>query len=168
MTKEFYERITAPYIRHPRLLKAARILNMGITVLTVLLYAALLAFLFITKDQRFVRVFLVPAVSFIFVSAIREIIHAKRPYEVLGIKPLIPKNRKGGSFPSRHAYSLYVVAMSFFYVSAPAGITLFALGVVMAYLRVIGGMHFPRDVIAGIIMGVLSGVLGFYIIPPLP
>lgn len=168
MTKEFYEKITAPYIKHPKLLKAARVLNMGITLLMIAAYTALLAFLFIMKDQRFVKVFLVPAVSFIFVSALREIIHAKRPYEVLGITPLIPKNRKGGSFPSRHAYSLYVVAMSFFYVCSPVGIAMFALGIIMAYLRVIGGMHFPRDVIAGVIMGVLSGILGFYIIPPLP
>lgn len=167
MTKEFYERITAPYRKRPRLLKAAKILNMGITVLTVTLYAALLAALFINKDQRFARVFLVPATSFIFVSALREIIKAKRPYEVLDIRPLIPKDRKGGSFPSRHAYSMYVIAVTFFYVCMPAGIVFGALGVIMAYLRVLGGMHFPRDVIAGVILGILSGAIGYYLIPQL-
>lgn len=167
MTKEFYERITAPYRKRPRLLKAVKILNMGITTLTVILYAALLVALFIMKDLRFARVLLVPAASFIFVSALREIIRAKRPYEVLDIRPLIPKDRKGGSFPSRHAYSMYVIAVTFFYVCMPAGIALTALGLIMAYIRVIGGMHFPRDVIAGVILGTLSGVIGYYLIPPL-
>lgn len=165
MTKEFYERITAPYIKRPRLLKAVKALNYGITGVTMLLYAALLFYLFICKDLRFVRVFLTPGISFLAVSAMREIIRAKRPYEVLDIKPLIPKNRKGGSFPSRHAYSMYVIAMCFFYVYKPLGIIFFVLGIIMAYIRVIGGMHFPRDVAAGVIIGVLSGVIGFYLIP---
>lgn len=167
MTREFYERITAPYIKRPKLLLAVRILNMGITLLTMAAYAVLLAVLFALKDVRFVRVFLTPSTSFLVVSAMREIIKAKRPYEVLNIKPLIPKNRKGGSFPSRHAYSMFVIAMCFFYVLKPVGIVLFALGVVMAYIRVIGGMHFPRDVVAGVAIGILSGVIGFYIIPQL-
>jgi len=167
MTKEFYERITAVYKKRPKLLKAVKILNFGITGLTMALYAGLLAWLFISKDQRFVRVFLTPGLSFLVVSAMREIIHAKRPYEVLDIKPLIPKNRKGGSFPSRHAYSTYVIAMSFYYICPPLGIVFFVLGALMAYIRVIGGMHFPRDVIAGVLIGILSGAIGFYIIPAL-
>jgi len=165
VTKEFYEKITAPYIKKPKLLLAARILNMGITLMTMAAYAGLLTALFILKDIRFVRVFLTPSASFLVVSAMREIIKTKRPYEVLKIKPLIPKDRKGGSFPSRHTYSMYVIAMTFFYVCKPVGIALFALGALMAYLRVIGGMHFPRDVIAGAAIGILSGVIGFYLIP---
>ena len=38
------------------------------------------------------------------------------------------------------------------------------LGVVLAVLRVIGGVHEPRDVIAGALAGILCGVLGYYVL----
>lgn len=34
----------------------------------------------------------------------------------------------------------------------------------MCFMRVIAGVHFPKDVIVGAIIGILSGVIGFYII----
>lgn len=45
------------------------------------------------------------------------------------------------------------------------GIILSVLGIFMAYVRVVGGIHFPKDVFAGAVIGVLSGVIGLYLIP---
>ena len=33
----------------------------------------------------------------------------------------------------------------------------------LALIRVIGGVHFPRDVVVGAISGILAGMLGFYL-----
>ena len=51
--------------------------------------------------------------------------------------------------------------------AAPVGVRVQALKVVMHMglgVRVIGGVHFPRDVLVGAAVGILAGVIGFYVI----
>ena len=38
------------------------------------------------------------------------------------------------------------------------------LGAALACVRVIGGVHFPRDVLVGAAVGILAGVIGFYVL----
>lgn len=53
-------------------------------------------------------------------------------------KPLIPKDTKGNSFPSRHVFSIYIIAMAAWYVCPPLGVILCVAGVFLAAARVIG------------------------------
>lgn len=165
MTKEFYDRIAKPYRERPALLKILKLLNYGIVAVTFVAYAILLIWKLFADKEMFLRSFLTPGISFFVVEILRRAIPAKRPYEALDISPLIPKNKSMNSFPSRHVYSIYVIAMCFFHCFYPVGIFLSLLGVIMAYVRVVGGMHFPRDVFAGAAIGVLSGLIGLYLIP---
>ena len=96
---------------------------------------------------------------------VRDRLNAKRPYEVLDIQPIITKNTKGHSMPSRHVFSMFVIAMAFLWVLPWAGALLLCFGAALALVRVIGGVHFPRDVIAGALVGIVSGILGFWVIP---
>ena len=112
----------------------------------------------------FLRALLVPAVSFAAVTVFRRIFNAPRPYEKFGLPPAIEKDTAGKSFPSRHVFSVFIIAATIFYVHPSAGILLGLLGVVLAVLRVIGGVHEPRDVIAGALAGILCGVLGYYVL----
>ncbi|HIZ71378.1 MAG TPA: phosphatase PAP2 family protein [Candidatus Atopostipes pullistercoris] len=138
-------------------------LNLLITTLIYITYPLVLFYLIYTRDERFWRVLLAPAISFVFVSMIRHYIDAPRPYEVKEIDPIIKKETKGNSFPSRHVFSAFVIATTLYFISKPLGILLMIAGFLLAVLRVIGGVHFPRDVIVGAIIGIVSGVLGFYI-----
>ncbi len=104
-----------------------------------------------------------PAISFILLSFFRKAVNAPRPYELLDIDPIIKKNTKGNSFPSRHVFSVFVIAMSLYYVWPSIGIVLMLIGIIISVIRVIGGVHFPRDVIAGAIMGVGSSIIGWYV-----
>ncbi len=72
--------------------------------------------------------------------------------------------KDGESFPSRHVFSVFVIAMAFYYTCVPVGVVLTVFGVLMAAVRVAGGVHFPRDVAAGAAVGIVSGVLGFFVI----
>ena len=65
--------------------------------------------------------------------------------------------------PSRHLFSMAMIAMCWLYWCAPVGVVLLLLCAVMGYIRVVGGVHFPRDVIAGALGGVILG-LSFWII----
>ena len=34
-------------------------------------------------------------------------------------------------------------------------------GIILAIVRVLGGVHFPRDVVVGAMIGILFGMIGF-------
>ncbi|MEY8292893.1 phosphatase PAP2 family protein [Carnobacteriaceae bacterium 52-44] len=138
-------------------------LNNFITFSIYCLYPLVLLFLAFTHDGSFCRAFLTPTISFVIVSIFRNFINAPRPYEVSDTVPIIKKETKGKSFPSRHVFSVFVIATTLFYIFKPLGIILMLAGILLAILRVVGGVHFSRDVIAGAIIGIFSGVLGFYL-----
>ena len=163
MTKRQYEKITVPLRKHPHSIQVVKTLNKAATILVYFAYPVLLLALALHHDVRLWKVLLTPAISFILVSIFRNSFNAPRPYEVLNIVPIIHKDTKGKSFPSRHVFSIFVIAMTFYYISMPMGICLMILGIMLALVRVIGGVHFPKDVIAGAIIGILSGVIGLYL-----
>ena len=162
MTKEQYERWSAPFPRGSRRVKILIIADKLITGAVFVSYPALLLYLLLQADYRqLCFCFFIPACSFLLISFFRSIYSAQRPYEVLGITPLIPKETKGKSFPSRHVFSAFVIGMTFLFVIKPLGILILAAGTVMAYIRVVGGVHFPKDTAAGALLGILCGM--FYL-----
>ena len=164
MTAQQYERLSAPFRREGRA-NALNVVNKFLTGFCYCVYPLLLIFLAVSRDERFWRALLVPGISFVLLSVVRDRLNAKRPYEALDIQPIIRKNTKGHSMPSRHVFSMFVIATTFLWVLPWAGIILLCFGVLLAAVRVIGGVHFPRDVIAGALVGILSGILGFWVIP---
>jgi membrane-associated phospholipid phosphatase len=99
------------------------------------------------------------------VTLFRKACHAKRPYEVWDVKPLIPKDTKEKSFPSRHVFSIYMIAMAAGYVNVWLALILAVAGVFLAAARVIARVHFVKDVVAGAAIAVILGWIGFYLIP---
>lgn len=164
MTKETYLRLGAPFKKNMARRQVLVYTDLILTGLVYLSYPILLAVLFFTKDIRLWRCLFVPAVSFLAVSGLRKLVNAQRPYDKLRFRPLLNKNKHGESFPSRHVFSVFVISMAFYYTYVPVGIVLTVVGVLMAAVRVVGGVHFPRDVLAGAAIGILSGVLGFFIV----
>ncbi|MBQ3090411.1 MAG: phosphatase PAP2 family protein [Oscillospiraceae bacterium] len=163
MTKEQYERWSAPF-RGENQAKALRLVNRLLTYPCYLAYPLALALLALRKDPRFWAALVVPAVSFLLLSVFRDRYNAKRPYEVLEIQPIIIKHTKGHSFPSRHVFSCFVIAMTFLWLAPPLGLLFLLMGAGLCYCRVVGGVHFPRDVAAGALVGILSGILGYWFI----
>ncbi len=116
-------------------------------------------------DHHALRVIAVPAASFILLSIARKIINAPRPYEVYPINPLIKRSLHGKSFPGRHVFSAAVIACSLYIPSPICATITFVLACILAIVRVLGGVHFPRDVIVGLIAGAVCGILGYVILP---
>ncbi|MCD8334293.1 MAG: phosphatase PAP2 family protein [Clostridiales bacterium] len=163
MTAEDYQRLSAPF-HSPAGEKGLNVANFVLTRLCYVAYPLALIVLAVGKDPRLLRCVLVPAVSFALLSVYRDLRNAPRPYEVLDIQPLIHKDKKGKSFPSRHVFSVFVIAMTFLWLKPWLGAAFLAVGVVLALCRVVGGVHWPRDVIAGAAVGVAAGLVGFWIV----
>lgn len=138
--------------------------NILVTRIVYMAFFMLLVMLAIQKDERMIRVVLVTGISFILVSIVRHFLNAPRPYTLYDFDSIVKKNKAGESMPSRHVFSTFVIGMAFFYTYPVIGIIIFADGILMCFGRVVAGVHFPKDVIVGAIIGILSGVIGFYII----
>lgn len=135
-----------------------------LTKISYIVYPIFLIFLIIKKEPEFAKAVAVPAVSFIVLSIFRYIYCAPRPYEVFGIPPVIKKNTKGKSFPSRHVFSAFIIAGTICFYYPHVGTVLSILAALLAVVRVAGGVHFIKDVTVGAALGIVCSFAGFYII----
>ena len=152
-----YEQWAAPLRGRPGVVQAFNIVNRGIVIVFYVAYALLLGWACVSDPWRLVPLVGVTAVGFVAVSFFRRRFNAPRPYECCAIAPLIARDGAGKSFPSRHAFSAFAIATSWFAVSAPVAIVLLACACIVARIRVVGGVHFPRDVAAGAALGIAVG-----------
>lgn len=135
-----------------------------LSFLVVIGYFLLLAYLFFSRDARLLQSVTVPLGVFVTVTLIRKYINAQRPYEKINIEPLMHKNAKGKSFPSRHTASSAVIAMVFIFICPPLGAFYMLITILIALSRVFGGVHFPSDVIAAFIYAVAMSCLFLYVL----
>ena len=164
MTKEQYIKITEPLRKNPVRAKQVKNLNHILTGFVFCMYPLYLLKLLTERNTWLIRALLVPAVSFVCLSVIRRIINAPRPYEKFDIPPVLEKDTTGKSFPSRHVFSVFVIAMTVFYEHPGAGILLGIIGLLLGIVRVAVGVHEPKDIVAGAIAGIACGLIGYYVI----
>lgn len=165
MTSEQYMAWTAGIRNSPAKVQVLIEVNRWLTYLGYLLYPALVVYSIVSAPEILARIIVVPGVMFVLVSAFRSAFNAPRPYEKLDIEPLIHKDTKGKSFPSRHIFSMAMISMCYLYVNVPMGCVLWVCTLVMAVIRVFGGVHFPKDVIAGALIAAVSALIGLWVIP---
>lgn len=157
MTAKSYQAITAPFRRRPWLCRALRISNRATTLCVYGIYLIYLLVLLVHRSANLLPAILVPGVGFVLLSLYRDRVNAPRPYEVLDITPIIHKDTKGHSFPSRHVFSVFVIAATLGYQHPPLGALLGVIGLLISVNRVLGGVHFPKDVLVGMALGILCG-----------
>ena len=93
----------------------------------------------------------------------RLLINRTRPYEKYNYTPVFPKDTKGKSFPSRHAASAFILSYAFLYINPILGIISLSISLVLASLRPLCGVHYISDVVAGILISSVIGILFFFI-----
>lgn len=110
-----------------------------------------------------VRLALVCGVPFVVVSVVRRIINAPRPYELYPFYEKQPKAKNGKGFPSRHVFSIFVISSVLAFESPLLGLGLALIGFMLAACRVLLGIHFVRDTVAGAVIGITAGIIGTYL-----
>ena len=158
--------MTQPFREHPQMAKGIHIANKLCTGIMYLSYPALLMYLLWQKDMGVIRVVLVPGISFVLLSLFRKLVNRPRPYEFFDVPSVIKKDTKGKSFPSRHVFSATIIAMTFLLASPWTwlGVLFLVVSVLLAVVRVVSGVHFISDVLAGIIIGILSALIGYILL----
>lgn len=164
MYPEFYERISAPFRQRHNGARALTIADKALVIMVAVTFLGIGAWLAMHHDARTVRYLVVCAVSFAGLSALRAGLNRPRPYETHAINPLIKRGTRGKSFPSRHVFSAAVISCALLWLNMALGVAGFIATAALSALRVVGGVHFPRDVIVGTALGIVCGLIGFWII----
>ncbi|WP_405562102.1 phosphatase PAP2 family protein [Streptomyces sp. NBC_01180] len=102
------------------------------------------------------------AIAYVLSEVLKSVIHEERPCRAVAgaMKPLIDCPAPGDwSFPSNHsiiaaaaAVGLSVAMVRLVWLTVP-------VAVLMAFSRVFVGVHYPHDVIVGLLLGALIGLL---------
>ena len=161
--QEWYDRIAGNIENKPFLLSLLRTFNRFMTVVIPMIYLTMLATTYFQEGlgrQILIYVF-IPASGFVILSFLRKKINALRPYEVWEIVPLLDRDSPGQSMPSRHVFSATIISMACLHASLSVGVILLVLSALLGLVRVLGGVHFPKDVVVGYICALVWGVLLF-------
>ena len=161
--QEWYDRMAGNIENKPFLLRLLRAFNRFMTVVMPMIYLTLLATTYLQEGlgkQVWIYVF-VPASGFVILSFLRKKINAPRPYEEWDIKPLLDRDSPGQSMPSRHVFSATIISMACLHASLTMGVICLTLSAFLGLVRVLGGVHFPKDVVIGYICALVWGVIFF-------
>lgn len=86
----------------------------------------------------------------VIVEILKRLFAHPRPYEVLQVHQLIADNERGVSFPSGHAAVFFALAFSFWGTKYFWPLFIFAL--IASVARVFVGVHYPGDIIVGLLI----------------
>ena len=161
--QEWYDHIAGNIENKPFLLSLLRTFNRFMTVVMPMIYLTLLATTYLQQGLgKQVGIYLfIPASGFVILSFLRKKLNAPRPYEVWEIVPLLDRDSPGQSMPSRHVFSATIISMVCLHASLIVGFILLILSAFLGLVRVLGGVHYPKDVVVGYACGLAWGVLFF-------
>ena len=100
---------------------------------------------------------------FLVVLLVKAIVHRARPFILLTQARIVGYRARGRSFPSGHTSQSFFVAtlmVQHFHASVWVAILLYAIALLVGITRMYVGAHYPRDVLAGAILGSAWGLLG--------
>ncbi len=161
--QEWYDHIAGNIENNPFLLSLLRTFNRFMTVVMPMIYLTLLAITYLQQglgEQVGIYLF-IPASGFVILSLLRKKINAPRPYEVWEIIPLLDRDSPGQSMPSRHVFSATIISMACLHASLPVGLACLLFSALLGLVRVLGGVHYPKDVLVGYAGGLVWGFLFF-------
>ena len=91
---------------------------------------------------------------------IKNLVARPRPFQVLGdASMLILPPPAEFSFPSGHTLHSFAAAVTIFLHNKKAGVAALLLAALIAFSRLYFFVHFPTDVLAGMVLGTLAALL---------
>ena len=154
---KFYEELTKNYQVDAKR-KQLRLCNKIVTNTYYIVYPLLLLYLFVKQSEKLLLTILIPLFSIVAITLLRKVLARPRPYEEYPIDQILEKETQHNAMPSRHVFSATIIAMMCFTVSPILACILLVLAALEGYIRVIGGVHYPRDVIVGYLLGIFFGL----------
>ncbi len=97
------------------------------------------------------------------VELLKFLVRRSRPFIRVTETRIVGLRARGRSFPSGHTSQAFFAAtllIQFFEVNVWIAVLLYTVAVLVAITRMYIGAHYPRDVLAGAVLGTVWGLLG--------
>ena len=96
---------------------------------------------------------------------LKPLVHRIRPFDVRTGIELLVKRPTDFSFPSGHTAASFASVMAL-YLAGEKKIWISSLGlaVLIAFSRLYLYVHYPTDVLGGVIIGVMAGAIGYWLV----
>lgn len=112
------------------------------------------------KKYRFNGISIIAALAVTVIISefvIKPIFLRERPFLLNPEFVLLIPEPSGTSFPSSHTSTSFASALQFFAINKKAGIAAMIFAAVIAFTRLYLYVHFPTDILGGIVLGTLMG-----------
>ncbi len=93
---------------------------------------------------------------------IRLFYHRPRPFVTLQVHQLLSENE--WSFPSGHSAFFFAMATAIYCYNKKWGIGFFIAAILMNTSRIVAGVHYPSDILGGMIVGIVVAYTVFHIV----
>ena len=141
---------------------------LGFTQLGNGVFAYVVALLFFLHTRHLIayEVAFGTVTLWLMVELLKVLVQRVRPYKELHGIRIIGKREGGSSFPSGHtSQAFFMASILFHYFDSGIWIAaaLYTAALLVGVTRIYVGMHFPRDVLGGLILGTSWGLVGVFI-----
>lgn len=109
------------------------------------------------KVKFFFMFTLTGIISWLFAHSLKLIFHTQRPFVDNALTPLFYE--PGFSFPSEHVAVIMAFSFVVYSLNKKLGIVFIIFSILIGISRMIIGVHYPIDVIGGIIVGYITALL---------
>jgi len=119
--------------------------------------------IFLLKDYRKYSKIVIEALvaaffaRFALVSFIRWVLPRARPFLNNNVNLLF--EHQGSSFPSGHAAFFFALSTIIYFYNKKIGALFFLTSILIVLARIFSGIHWPSDILAGAIVGIISGLV---------
>jgi membrane-associated phospholipid phosphatase len=146
---------------HPAILD--RLMSLGTQLGNVTTAAVLAGLALVTGNRRLAIEIVLGVISlWLIVETVKALADRTRPYRVFAQTRIVGWRAVGPSFPSGHTSQAFFLASLFahhFQFNLWQTILLYGLAALVGFTRMYVGAHYPRDVLGGMIVGWVWGVI---------
>ena len=104
----------------------------------------------------------------LMVEIIKVLADRDRPFRTFTDARIVGWLERGDSFPSGHTTQIFFLVTLLVHHFTPSflgALTLYAIAALVGFTRIYVGAHYPRDVIAGMVLGCVWGILSALMAP---
>lgn len=126
-----------------------------------IIWIAIGIYLLMRREKKYKKMAFILLLSLIIsavlgLGILKPIIRRPRPFETFGFKDLLIKAPQDFSFPSGHTSSSFAAASAINSLDRKLGKYALVLAALIAFSRMYLYVHYPTDVVAGILLGLVS------------
>lgn len=140
----------------------------GGTYLIFVIAASALAIVWRAKPQeralRALHILASLVLGAALVFSVRFLYQQPRPFTILNVPNQLLYHSAGNALPSGHVTAAFAVATTVFLWNRKWGAVLYTAAFLVGVARIIGGVHWPTDIIAGALIGSWSALMAHAIL----